>query len=199
MSVSLRSEVLGRDVRSKNCKLTYLPLAQIPALDLAGDEANFDLYMLRAWLGLTDIYSLVQDPAVRQETLTSTRTSNKILTKLEKQLLKRNEGCTLQEAIEGILELRRLHVARDTAVRDAHGWHDLDLGHDFHEVESLAENDRVSYTISPEARREVLKRLLEENHRRAALEAQAAPAGRKPKGQRKQQRKQDADNTGYLY
>ncbi len=47
-SVSLRLEVLGRDVRCKNCKATYLPLAQIPALDLAGDEVNFDLYMLRA-------------------------------------------------------------------------------------------------------------------------------------------------------
>lgn len=47
-SVSLRLEVLGRDVRCKNCKATYLPLAQIPALDLAGDEVNFDLYMVRA-------------------------------------------------------------------------------------------------------------------------------------------------------
>ncbi len=48
MSVSLRLEALGRDVRCKNCKATYLPLAQIPALDLAGDEVNFDLYMVRA-------------------------------------------------------------------------------------------------------------------------------------------------------
>jgi len=38
MSVSLRLEVLGRDVRCKNCKATYLPLAQIPDLDLAGDR-----------------------------------------------------------------------------------------------------------------------------------------------------------------
>jgi hypothetical protein len=31
----------------------------------------------------------------------------------------------------------------DEAIRNAYGWIDLDLGHDFHEVETLAENDRV--------------------------------------------------------
>ena len=59
----------------------------------------------------------------------------------------------------------------DLAVRDAYGWQDLDLEHDFHEVETLPENDRVRYTISPAARREVLKRLLAENHARAGADA----------------------------
>jgi hypothetical protein len=75
---------------------------------------------------------------------------------------------------QGILELRRLHRQLDIAVRDAYGWNTLDLGHDFHEVETLPENDRVRYTISPAARKEVLKRLLAENHRRAAIETSAA-------------------------
>ena len=38
------------------------------------------------------------------------------------------------------------------------------LDHDFYEVDYLPENDRVRYTISPEARKEILKRLLELNH-----------------------------------
>jgi hypothetical protein len=36
--------------------------------------------------------------------------------------------------------------------------------HDFYKVDYLPENDRVRYTIHPDARREVLKRLLELNH-----------------------------------
>ena len=47
-----------------------------------------------------------------------------------------------------------------------YGWQDLDLEHDFHEVETLPENDRIRYTMSPAARRELLKRLLAENHAR---------------------------------
>ena len=31
----------------------------------------------------------------------------------------------------------------DIAIRDLYGWQNLDLGHDFHEVETLAENDRI--------------------------------------------------------
>lgn len=46
-SVSLRLEALGKELRCKNCKATYLPLAQIPALDLEWQDVNFDLYMLQ--------------------------------------------------------------------------------------------------------------------------------------------------------
>jgi hypothetical protein len=40
----------------------------------------------------------------------------------------------------------------------------IDLGHDFYEVDYLPENNRTRYTISPDARKEVLKRLLKLNH-----------------------------------
>jgi hypothetical protein len=43
-------------------------------------------------------------------------------------------------------------------------------------VETLPENDRVRYTISPAARKEVLKRLLALNHQRAKEETAKAPA-----------------------
>ena len=61
---------------------------------------------------------------------------------------------------------------------------DLDLEHNFHEVETLPENDRVRYTVSPAARRDVLKRLFAENHARAKSETQN-PVSRFTRGRRK--------------
>ncbi len=75
---------------------------------------------------------------------------------------------------------RGRHVELDLAIRDAYGWQTLPLDHDFYEVETLAENDRVRYTISPAARKELLRRLLALNHTRAEAEkATAKPT--KPK------------------
>lgn len=71
-----------------------------------------------------------------------------------------------KEAVQKIKELRALHVQMDQAVLEAYGWSDIDLRHDFYEVEYLPENDRVRYTIHPDARKEVLKRLLKLNHQR---------------------------------
>lgn len=68
-------------------------------------------------------------------------------------------------------ELRRLHVQMDTAVRDAYGWAELDLGHGF-----FGEGKETRYTISPTAKQEVLRRLLKLNHERAAEEAEQAAA-----------------------
>jgi DNA-binding PadR family transcriptional regulator len=85
----------------------------------------------------------------------------------------------------------------DPAIRDPYGRSDFDLGHDFIEVETRPENDRVRYTISPAARKEVLKRLLaEKNHRRAAVQAEADPA--KPKAKRGRTPKGD-DTHGDLF
>jgi hypothetical protein len=111
--------------------------------------------MLSLWLGLTDIYNLFH-------------TRDLSPAKIAKVSKKSPEEA--ESGYEGLLELRRLHVALDVAIRDAYGWHDLALDHDFYEVETLAENDRVRYTISPAARKEVLRRLLALNHTRAAEE-----------------------------
>lgn len=58
-----------------------------------------------------------------------------------------------------IARLHDLHDEMDRAVLACYGWHDLDLGHGFHQ------NDRCQtrFTISLSARREVLRRLLELN------------------------------------
>lgn len=53
----------------------------------------------------------------------------------------------------------------DNAVLEAYGWSDIQLRHNFYEVDYLPENDRIRYTIHPEARKEILKRLLGLNHK----------------------------------
>lgn len=84
-------------------------------------------------------------------------------------MLDRQEGLTAvynrfhdpSEAATDIGGLRDLQVALDQAVSEAYGWTDLDLGHGFHETKQ-----GLRYTISEEARREVLDRLLQLNHER---------------------------------
>lgn len=122
--------------------------------------------MRELWLGLTDIYNLFHTRDL----------STELVAKVSKK-----PADVARASFDGLLELRRLHVELDNAVRDAYGWTDLNLDHDFVEVETLPENDRVRYTISPTARKEVLKRLLALNHHRAKEEAARTPAA-KPKG-----------------
>ncbi len=81
-----------------------------------------------------------------------TAIANKISNKFEIDSL-------IQKLRHGIKEM-------DEAVLAAYGWQDIDLRHDFYAVDYLPENDRVRYTIHPDARKEVLKRLLLLNHKR---------------------------------
>jgi methylase of polypeptide subunit release factors len=122
-----------------------------------------DHVMQDLWLGLTDVYNLLHARELSPE----------LVAKASKK-----RGDVASTGFESLLELRRLHVALDVAVRDAYGWADLDLGHDIVEVESLPESDRVRYTISPAARKEVLKRLLVLNHKRAKDEMNTSPSER---------------------
>jgi hypothetical protein len=64
-----------------------------------------------------------------------------------------------------IQELRDIHVAIDEAVMRAYRWDDLDLKIGHHPTKI-----GIRWTVSKEARFELLDRLLEENHRRYKLE-----------------------------
>jgi hypothetical protein len=66
-----------------------------------------------------------------------------------------------------IQELRDIHVAIDEAVMRAYGWDDLDLKIGHHPTKI-----GIRWTVSKEARFELLDRLLEENHRRYEAEQQ---------------------------
>ncbi len=67
--------------------------------------------------------------------------------------------------------LRQIHRELDEAVAAAYGWGDVPLDHGFHTYRKM-----TRWTVSPAARVELLDRLLEENHRRAAAQAPAQPA-----------------------
>lgn len=77
--------------------------------------------------------------------------------------------------------MRAIHVELDAAVAAAYGWKDLDLTHGFHSYRKM-----TRWTVSPAVRVEILDRLLEENHRRAAAEAASLPA-KKARGKRRTQ------------
>ncbi len=67
-----------------------------------------------------------------------------------------------------VRRLREIHVEIDEAVLEAYGWDDIALDHGFHTYRQM-----TRWTFSPEARIEILDRLLEENHRRAAAQGSA--------------------------
>ena len=81
--------------------------------------------------------------------------------------------------------MRAIHVELDAAVAAAYGWKDLDLTHGFHSYRKM-----TRWTVSPATRVEILDRLLEENHRRAAAEAASLPA-KKARGKRRIQPSQE--------
>jgi len=125
--------------------------------------------MLAIQLGLTKTYNLFHSNAITAQSINE---KDKQIIGLRKHLEKTENTIPFEEAIVGILKLRELHVEMDESVLDAYGWAvdsedglAIKLRHDFYEVDYLPENDRIRYTIHPEARKEVLKRLLELNHR----------------------------------
>jgi hypothetical protein len=134
-------------------------LWQLASLQLAEAGERYHEHrrslMRQLWLGLTDIYNLFH--------------ARDLTPALVAKVSKKSDA-EAEAGYAGLLELRRLHVALDVAVRDAYGWQDLDLAHGFVEVETLPETDRVRYTIAPDARKEVLRRLLALNHVRAVEE-----------------------------
>jgi methylase of polypeptide subunit release factors len=142
-----------------------------PALAAIGERyhEHRKSLMLSLWLGLTDIYNLFHS-----RDLTPARVAK----------VSKKPAEEAARGYEGILELRRLHVELDLAIRDAYGWQNLPLDHDFHEVDTLPENDRVRSTISSAARKEVLRRLLALNHARAEAEKAEAKATKPKRGKK---------------
>jgi hypothetical protein len=140
-----------------------------PALATLGElyHEHRRALMRALWLGLTDIYNLFH-----ARDLTPAKVA-----KVSKKSAEESE-----RGYEGLLELRRLHVELDLAIRDAYGWQQLPLDHGFHGVETLPEDDRLRYTISPAARKELLRRLLALNHARAEAEKAAAKPTKPKRG-----------------
>jgi hypothetical protein len=82
-----------------------------------------------------------------------------------------NDPDIADESDADVARMRQIHVDLDHAVMAAYGWEDLPLDHGFHTYRQMSR-----WTVSPTARVEILDRLLEENHRRAALEVHHSTA-----------------------
>jgi hypothetical protein len=141
------------------------------ALELIGKEyLEFrQQLMLKTQLGLTKIYNLFHNSQLG--IINSSLPSKEIEKSYGKETLylwthlkKAKDTCSFKEAAKDIFHLRELHKEIDNIVLRAYGWEDIDPAHDFYEIDYLPENDHIRYTISPEARKEVLKRLLKLNH-----------------------------------
>ncbi|MEU3212519.1 DNA methyltransferase [Nocardiopsis alba] len=78
----------------------------------------------------------------------------------------------ITSADRDVSRLREIHVELDQAVMAAYGWDDVPLEHGFHTYRQMQR-----WTVSPAARVEILDRLLEENHRRAAAQGIVSPTG----------------------
>ncbi|MGQ4432184.1 Eco57I restriction-modification methylase domain-containing protein [Streptomyces sp. SAS_260] len=81
-----------------------------------------------------------------------------------------NDSGITGSADPDVARLREIHVQLDKAVMAAYGWDDVPLGHGFHTYRQMQR-----WTVSPTARVEILDRLLEENHRRAASQGVVSP------------------------
>ena len=68
-----------------------------------------------------------------------------------------------------VARMRQIHVDLDQTVMAAYGWDDVELDHGFHNYRQMQR-----WTVGSEARVEILDRLLEENHRRAAAESRTS-------------------------
>ena len=148
-----------------------------PALAAIGDRYHAErrALMRQLWLGLTDLYNLFHNPALTPA----------LVAKTSKQ-----PDAIAAACYQGILDLRTRHRELDQAVLAAYGWADLALGHDFHAIDTLPENDRIRYTISPPARKELLRRLLALNHERAAAEAVLEEMVKAKKGSKRKKQKE---------
>jgi hypothetical protein len=123
--------------------------------------------MLLLRLGLTKIYNLYHA---------------RYLTSVDIEV---QSGCSPQTCDKGhqdLLKLRELHKAMDEAVLKFYGWEEIQLRHDFYEVDYLPENDRLRFTIHPEARKEILERLLQLNHKMHAAEVSRGLWNKKKSG-----------------
>jgi len=122
--------------------------------------------------GLTKTYNLFHDKDLVELTTKEESLDDKIFEKkfgknalnLRKHLMKTNSMHTFNEVNQSILYLRRLHIEIDKAASSCYGWADIDLRHNFYDIEYLSERDRVRFTIHPNARKEILKRLIALNH-----------------------------------
>lgn len=163
--------------------------------------------MLTIQMGLTKTYNLFHTKEVQlgittkslqsQNKPTIEKDYGKGVCSLWFHIQKIKCACSLEEVLEGIVKLRVQHTQIDYLVLEAYGWTDIQLNHDFYEVEYLPKNDCERYTIHPDARKEILKRLLKLNHKTYDAELSAGLWNTKKTPTQKIKREVNEPQVGY--
>lgn len=158
---------------SLKCDLRYSPTDCFQNFPFPRDVSSLE--------GIGELYL-----SYRRETSLA---GNQGLTQVYNRLHERPEDRS--ERIEGLRQLRR---ELDRAVVEAYGWSDLELDHDFREID-YGGKKALRFTISDALRVRVLDRLLELNHERYADEVRR---GLHVKGKEKRKRQRaGAGNLGF--
>jgi len=90
--------------------------------------------MLDMQLGLTKTYNLFHDPDCNSENIEKAKEI--------REFKSANLQIPIGEAIQRIEKLRALHTQMDESVLKAYGWTDIDLAHNYHEVDYLWEKGK---------------------------------------------------------
>jgi hypothetical protein len=130
-----------------------------------------------AQMGLTKIYNQLHNNLLHEIDIDEEFIEDKLFEKkygknclwLKKHIQQINTA-SYSETVKKVLELREVQMNLDIAVVQSYGWVDISLKHGFYEMEYLPENDRIRFTVQHSARKEILKRLLELNHKTYAIE-----------------------------
>lgn len=189
------SSALKLDLRysPSNCFQTYPFPQNIPPevearLATIGEQYHIFRRQLmhQLQLGLTKTYNLFH--------------TQELTTAMVEKASKQDEA-TATQAYKDILHLRTFHKEMDNAVLAAYGWIDIDLAHNFYDMDYLPENDRTRYTISSVARKEILKRLLQLNHDVHAQEVAAGLHDKKKTNRKKSatKKKKSHPSQGRLF
>lgn len=129
-------------------------------LDALGEKLDNQrkAIMLKIKIGLTNLYNLYH-----QENLSATSIAKTA----------KCSDADAEWALGEFMKMRQVQVECDTAVAAAYGWSDIALNHGFYDLEFLPENDRRRYTVCPDARKEIMTRLLKLNNDRHKQELAA--------------------------
>jgi hypothetical protein len=122
-------------------------------------------------IGLTRVYGLFHENKLKMATSNNFAMDDKVFEQsfgknggwLKKNLQDSNY-IKFNDVCGKIKDLRNLHEEIDRLIIELYGWSDIQLRHGFYEVEYLPEQDRTRFTVHPDARKEILKRLLKLNH-----------------------------------
>jgi hypothetical protein len=145
----------GLEPTNKNPTNTF-----IEKLDILGEQLDKSRkeITLRLNIGLTKLYNLYHTKDLDTQAVMSASNCDET---------------NAEWAVTQIKKLRELQKEIDKTVLASYDWNDLFLEHGFYELEFLPENDRVRYTVSENARLEMLRRLLALNHERHKEEFEA--------------------------